>query len=193
MPRRDEDDYRPRRRYDDDRPAPDFPPARRPDRRRDDYDEPKRGVSGAQAAVLVCGGIALIGVVVALFVAGFAFVVRQGGGGPSPAPVVTVDLAELLKENDNNPVATQEKYRGRTVEVTGYVVRVSSNIHHQTYVTVSASPQFRDPELMVYLLPSGLVRKMKDFPNGSKVKFQISLDQSPDKHLRARGVDVLAP
>jgi hypothetical protein len=181
-PRR-EDDYR------------DLPPARRRDRRRDD-DEPRRGTNGPVVAIMVCVGIILTGTVVALVVS-FAFAVglsRPPAG--AAGPVVTADLATVLKDWESNPVAVTERYAGQKVAVTGYVVEVGSNLKHQPYALVSAEPSdsaFRVKVMQVWLTDNRVLAKMKDFPKKSKARFVIAFDQPPDDRLRVRGVDVLAP
>jgi tRNA_anti-like len=80
-----------------------------------------------------------LSLVAALSPVGCGSVVPSGpaGGGSSN---VSADLATVLADYERNPVAVNEKYKGQSVELTGYVVEVTSNLKHQTYASVAAEP-----------------------------------------------------
>src|SRR4051812_34546125 len=76
--------------------------------------------------LLVAGGIGLAIVVALLWIK----------EPPTTQPPVEVDLASLLRDWKSNPVAVADKYKGKTVRVTGFVTGFNSYS-----ITISAKPR----------------------------------------------------
>jgi hypothetical protein len=95
--------------------------------------------------------------------------------------VEKVDLAQLLAAWDKNPMAVIEQYKAVDIELTGFVVEISSNLHRQVYVSVSPSsqPESKRHAIQVFLLDDSLKSQMKGFPLGSKITVHVLIGSDP--------------
>jgi hypothetical protein len=115
------------------------------------------------------------------------------GRRPHDKPVVA-DLKELLAEWEKDQAATRDKYRGKIIEVVGYL---ASEMDYRLSVRVRPSPKREPgkPELSVFIPPE-LTDKVR-FLRGVKRKFRLRLDRPSDdlldKSLPTRAVDILLP
>nr|WP_249810334.1 OB-fold putative lipoprotein [Bradyrhizobium sp. 157] len=62
--------------------------------------------------------------------------VRNGIISGSPAEVVRVTATELFREHDNNEVATDNRLKGKIVEVTGRVESINKNFLDDVYISL---------------------------------------------------------
>jgi hypothetical protein len=170
----------------DDRLSTPGPRADRPPRR--EQDQPalalprpprlRRRLAGAGALLLVGGVILLSGVL-------FALAALLGGVQP-------VDLARFLEEQDRDPPAAQWKYKGKTLELTGYVVEPPSEGPESSRVRVAPVPGGTS-QAVVWVSDPRLLEEVRGYPAGAKVRLQVRADHGDASSLTLRAVAVLPP
>lgn len=99
-------------------------------------------------------------------------------------PVVQTDLAALLAEWQANPIAAQEKYQGKLLEVTGTVQRIDTNRAGQVVVMLAADAG--QGTATVFLLDADVIGRMKAYPVGSKVTMRLVPDYEAQAAFRGR-------
>jgi hypothetical protein len=157
-------------------PRADLPPSREPDQPEVPLPRPRRlrrRLAGLGALVLVGG---------ALLLAGGLFGLAALLGGVQP-----VDLALFLEERQRDPYAAQIKYRGKTLELTGYVVESSGG-----RVTLAPVPDGTS-QVTVWVSDALLQEQMRGYPARSKVRLLVKAEESPATYLELRATAVLPP
>jgi hypothetical protein len=83
--------------------------------------------------VLCCGGISLMMVVNRE---------ETGGFGGSSTPAIKISASQLFQEYENNEVAADEKYKGKSLEVSGRVGSIGKDFLDTIYVAISRGGEF---------------------------------------------------
>jgi len=95
--------------------------------------------------------------------------VRSGIISGKPTEVVQVTAAGLFQEYDNNEVATDNRLRGKIVEVTGTVASINKDFLDHVYVNLATQNQFMSASMHV---PQSEEQKMASLRKGQKVVFR---------------------
>lgn len=73
-----------------------------------------------------------------------------GGGGGSKDTAMKVSASELFQDYKSNEVAADEKYKGKTLEVTGTVHSIGKDILNTIYVTLEGGGRFEIMSVQCY-------------------------------------------
>lgn len=114
-----------------------------------------RGMSKKKLFLLVGGGLGMCLVGTCLLgVVGMALGKGRPGAGSSQAsaePVEHMMVSSLLSEYRDNELRADSKYKGRLVEVTGYVGDVKKDILDTPYVTLGTGAELEIPKVQCFL------------------------------------------
>ena len=97
--------------------------------------------------------------------------VRSGIISGKPTEVVQVTAAGLFQEYDNNEVATDNRLRGKIIEVTGTVAAVNKNVWDLVYVNLATPNQFMSASMHV---PQSEEQKTASLRKGQTVVFRCT-------------------
>jgi hypothetical protein len=134
-------------------------------------------------------GAALILVTLAGGIVVMVFLVRQAPNvtvPPVPAaktrPVEEIDLDDFFRAWSKNPISVEQRFRGKLMRTTGYLVAIQQNVHNQQYVLIGtqAERRFDSPELLAYVIDKDVMKQLGKIDCGSRVTVEVALDQGAD-------------
>ena len=112
---------------------------------------PKKGMSGLTIALIVVGGLAVLGFgSCAVCVGVGAYAGNQAATAPRPAPEV-VDIHTLLSEYKDNEVRADASYKSKWIQTEGLVKDVKKDVFDHPYLLLGTGAYFEIPRVQCQL------------------------------------------
>ena len=148
----------------------------------------KRAKMTPLAIVALIAGLTLFPVMAALIVRQLIQDAKTTAAALVPPPSESVDLATILAEWKTNPVAVFERYRNRSIMLSGTVKAVSGDGSSGVYLDIA--PNNGGGRYARVRFRPALLSSLKDYPVGTSITVEVTID-APDMRLRATATRIV--
>lgn len=92
----------------------------------------------------------------------------DGGSAKASTPEFSVSAAEITQAYQDNEVAADSKYKGKTIEITGIVGDIKKDILDDVYVIIGTGKEFEISEVQCFVA-GNMVGKAGSLAKGSRI------------------------